>query len=207
MAETDLDFQTIYNTFQPKIRRYLTRLLGEFEAEDLTQEVFMKVSQFLKDFRGESQLSTWIYRIANNLAMDRLRSPAHKRMIRKAGTIEPDSTRETPIENGDTWTDKKETSVDQQVIQKEMNQCIRNFIENLPGNYKNVVILSELEGLKNQEIADILQISLDNVKIRLHRARTKLKKELESNCSFYKNELNEFACDLKSSFEQFRDAF
>ena len=209
MAEMDLNFQDIYNAFQPKICRYLTRLVGESEAEDLTQEVFTKVSQALKDFRGRSQLSTWIYRIATNIAMDKLRSSSNKlnRTVRRKQLSEPVIEAETAIEDRDVWTGEKELSVDQQVIRKEMNQCIWNFIENLPGNYKTVVILSELEALKNQEIANILQISLDNVKIRLHRAKAKLRKKLESNCSFYRNEQNELACDLKSAFEQFRDTF
>jgi len=86
-----------------------------------------------------------------------------------------------------------------------MNQSIRDFIENLPVNYKTVVILSELEGLKNQEIADILKISLDSVKIKLHRGRASLRKKLESNCSFYRNEQNLLACDLKSAYKEFRE--
>jgi RNA polymerase sigma-70 factor (ECF subfamily) len=85
-----------------------------------------------------------------------------------------------------------------------MNDCIRNFVEKLPENYKTVLVLSELEGLQNQEIAEILGLTLDTVKIRLHRARGKLKKELETHCNFYRDERNELACDLKSAFEQFR---
>ena len=56
----DLDFHSIYKTFHPKIVRYLAHVVGWREAEDLTQEVFVKVNQALKTFRGESQLSTWI---------------------------------------------------------------------------------------------------------------------------------------------------
>jgi RNA polymerase sigma-70 factor, ECF subfamily len=82
-----------------------------------------------------------------------------------------------------------------------MNSCIRNFIENLQENYRTVVILSELEGLKNKEIAEILNVSLDTVKIRLHRARTQLRKKLESNCNFYRDEQNELSCDLKDESE------
>jgi RNA polymerase sigma-70 factor, ECF subfamily len=55
------DLQAIYDEFKSKIRRYLTRLVGATEAEDLTQEVFVKVSQALPDFRGESRISTWFY--------------------------------------------------------------------------------------------------------------------------------------------------
>jgi RNA polymerase sigma-70 factor (ECF subfamily) len=207
MVKTNLDFQEIYDAFQSKIYRYLRRLVGEFEAEDLTQEVFTRVSQALKDFRGESQLSTWIYRIATNAAMDKLRSPAYKQTVQKRRTMETVAETETTIENRDAWTGEKEPSVEQRVIQNEMNQCIRDFIENLPGNYKTVVVLSELEGLKNQEIADILQISLESVKVRLHRGRANLRKKLESNCSFYRNEQNELACDLKGAFEELRETF
>ena len=87
-----------------------------------------------------------------------------------------------------------------------MNKCIRDFIEELPENYRTVVVLSELEGLKNTEIAEILGVSLDTIKIRLHRARAKLKKELETHCDFYRDEGNEFACDVKSAFKEFRKA-
>ena len=207
MVEPDLSFQKIYRQFQPMIHRYLTEMVGAFEAEDLTQDVFMKISKALNNFKGESKLSTWIYRIATNIAMDRLRNPSYKQTVQRKPAKESIGDSEATIEDRDAWTGEKEPSVTQKVIRKEMNQCIWNFIENLPGNYKTVVILSELEGLKNQEIANILQISLDNVKIRLHRAKAKLRKKLESNCSFYRNEQNELACDLKSAFEQFRDTF
>jgi len=66
MSEAILDFQKIHDEFRPKIERYLVRLVGEYEAEDLTQDVFIKISRALQTFRGESQLSTWIYRVATN---------------------------------------------------------------------------------------------------------------------------------------------
>ena len=78
-SEGKPEFQDIYTAFNEKVRRYLARLVGEAEAEDLTHEVFIKASKALDDFRGESSLSTWIYRIATNTALDRLRSPDFKR--------------------------------------------------------------------------------------------------------------------------------
>ncbi|HEX3035325.1 MAG TPA: sigma-70 family RNA polymerase sigma factor [Thermodesulfobacteriota bacterium] len=202
MNERELDFQNIYDTFQPKIHRYLTRLVGEYEAEDLTQEVFVKISQRLKSFRGESQLSTWVYRIATNAALDKVRSPSFQQMVQKRSLSNSIAEGEIEIEDKVVWTGEKITSVDQQLIRKEMNDCIRNFIEKLPENHKTILVLSELEGLQAREIAEILQISLDTVKIRLHRAKAKLKKELETHCSFYRDERNELACDLKSAFEK-----
>ncbi|MGB5850259.1 MAG: sigma-70 family RNA polymerase sigma factor [Ignavibacteriaceae bacterium] len=73
MKSDELEFNRIFKEYQPKILRYLTRLTGRYEAEDLSQEVFIKVESGLKNFRGESKLSTWIYRIATNTAVDRMR--------------------------------------------------------------------------------------------------------------------------------------
>jgi len=90
---------------------------------------------------------------------------------------------------------KKVLSMDQRVIEQEMNACIREFIEHLPSPYRTVLVLSELECLKNQEIADIMRITLDTVKIRLYRARARLKKELERSCDFYRTEGSQLACE------------
>ena len=75
------DFEQIYADFRPRIHRYLTSMVGELEAEDLAQEVFVKLSQALDTFRGEAKLSTWIYRIATNAALDRMRSPSFRRDV------------------------------------------------------------------------------------------------------------------------------
>jgi RNA polymerase sigma-70 factor (ECF subfamily) len=189
---SNIEFQEIHNTFRPKIHRYLTRLVGENEAEDLTQDVFVKVGQGLKNFRGDSQLSTWIYKIATNTALDRLRRSSFKKT--SAASI---AEAELESEDKDLWMGEKSPTADQQSIRKEMNECIRDFIEKLPENYKSVMVLGEVEGLKNKEIGEILGISLDTVKIRLHRARAKLKKELQNHCNFYRDERNELACDKK----------
>src|SRR3990170_1473164 len=81
MRSAMLEFEQIHAAFRAKIHRYLLRMVGEYEAEDLAQEVFVKVSQALKTFRGESELSTWIYRIATNADLDRFRSPALQRSV------------------------------------------------------------------------------------------------------------------------------
>ena len=179
------EFQTLYDEFQPKIRRYLSRLVGTTDAEDLTQEVFVKVSQALPTFRGESKVSTWIYRIATNTAFDRLRSPPLQRAAR------------VPVEGLQLATEAP-LGIDQELVREEMNECIRRYIDTLPPPYRSTVILSEDEGLTNQQIADVLGVSLDTVKIRLHRARGRLKKELGSGCALYRDERNELACEPKT---------
>ena len=197
MTGNDQEFHSIYKTFHPKIVRYLTHMVGRRDAEDLTQEVFVKVTQALKTFRGESQLSTWIYRIATNAALDKLRSPSFRRTGEESLSKESFEEGETEIADKDPWTGEETPSVETSLIRKEMNKCILDIVETLSENYRTVVFLSELEGFKNEEIAEILGLSLDTVKIRLHRARSRLRKELENHCTFYRDERNELACDPK----------
>lgn len=193
MNTSQLEFRKIYDAYQPKIIRYLTRLIGESDAEDLTQDTFIKISQAMGDFRGESQLSTWIYRIATNTALDKMRSPSFQRHTQ---TFTSDTLEEigvlhgtTPLENGNRL------GIEKEFIREDMNQCIRGYVEKLPEDYRIVLVLSEYEELKNCEIAKILGVSLDTVKIRLHRAREKLKKELEEHCEFYW--IEEMPCRVK----------
>lgn len=174
------DFQSIHARFRPRVLRYLSRLVGGAEAEDLTQSVMLKISEALPGFRGDSSVSTWIYRIATNTALDRLRGKAAR-----------------PLTETELESDAQAASAETTAIRKEMNACIREFTERLPDNYRTVMVLSELEGFKNDEIAEILDLTLDTVKIRLHRGRERLRKELELGCSFYRDECDELACDRK----------
>ena len=191
---SEVDFSQIYEEFQPKILHYLSRLTGQQEAEDIAQEVFEKASRGLKSFKGESKLSTWLYRIATNTAIDRMRSPSFRRSSEHTSLDE-----DTGTEDRNVWSGHTKTHIDQTVIRKEMSECVREFIDRLPSDYKTVMLLSELEGFKNREIADILQVSLETVKIRLHRARARLKKELDDGCTFYHSEQDILACDRKQS--------
>ncbi len=191
---SEYEFKKIHAEYYQKIVKYLLRLVGQYEAEDIAQEVFEKASRGLKSFKGESKLSTWLYRIASNTAIDRMRSPSFRRSSEHTSLEE-----DTGTEDRNVWSGHTKTHIDQTVIRKEMGECIREFIDRLPSDYKTVILLSELEGFKNREIADILQVSLDTVKIRLHRARARLKKELDDGCTFYHSEQDILACDRKQS--------
>jgi len=186
------NFSDIYSEFYPKITHYLTRLVGEHEAEDVAQTVFEKVNTNLSTFKGESKISTWVFKIATNAALDRLKSPSYKRT--PSGPLAP-----VPLQTVENieMAFNKPTSPDQKVIRDEMSDCVREFVDRLQTDYRTILVLNELEGFTNTEIADILQISVDAAKIRLHRARAKLKKELEKGCDFYHDERSELACDRK----------
>lgn len=195
------EFDAIYADFHGKIRRYVARLVGAGDAEDVTQEVFVKVNAALGSFRGESSLSTWLYRIATNAATDHLRKSRGNRSW-QGGDEDPGSG--APLGEDDAAADRATPLPDSQLIRSEMNHCIRGIAETLPENYRAVLILSDFEELTNNEIAGVLGISLETVKVRLHRARTKLKKELEHQCTFYRDERNELACDRKTLPLSFR---
>jgi RNA polymerase sigma-70 factor (ECF subfamily) len=195
MTTTESEFSDIYNEHYEKVLRYLQRMIGKNDAEDVTQEVFVKINKGLKDFKGKSSLSTWIYRIATNTALDRIRSRSSCQKGQKV-TVGPagDGSEPRPVD-----TEATSLSAEREAIRNEMNECIREFVDRLPPDYRAVIILSEMKDLRNQQIADILGISLDAVKIRLHRARVRLKAEFEAGCDFYHDEEGKLACDRKES--------
>ncbi len=192
MSFNKQDFSKIYDEYYPKIVRYLTRVVGESEAEDAAQETFVKIDRSLESFRGESSLSTWIYRIATNTAMDHLRRASSNRLLLATEDKDLSSDEETG------YADNKPL-LDTLLIRKDMNDCIRGVVDSLPAEYSAVLVLGEFEGLTNSEIAEVIGISLDAAKIRLHRARTKLRKALEAKCNFYRDERNELSCDRKTT--------
>lgn len=177
MDEENLEFQHIFEAYHPKIVRYMARLVGEREAEDLAQEVFLKVNRGIKDFRGDSQLSTWLYRIATNTAIDKIRSASYRLEAELSDLEDSDQA-----EDSDLWTGEEALSLEQQLMREEMYECFLDFVKRLPPGYRSIIVLSELENLPNREIADILGLSLDVVKIRLHRGRARLYQELKTNC-------------------------
>jgi RNA polymerase sigma-70 factor (ECF subfamily) len=197
MDTCELEFQKIYATFQPKILRYLSRLVDEDEAEDLAQEVFVKVHRALDNFRGECRLSTWVYRIATNAAFDKLRNPSYQRGSVTSYLGDLLEREEGLVEDQAICSEEKMPLIEQQVVRTEMNECLQRFIEKLPDDYRTVLVLSDLEELTNNAIAEILGVSLNTVKIRLHRARMRLKGELQKHCDWYWIEGNEFLPDLK----------
>jgi RNA polymerase sigma-70 factor (ECF subfamily) len=189
MEDDVRDFDSIYREFQPKIARYLSQLVGEDDAYDLTHVVLLKVSRSLVSFRGESSLATWIFRIATNSAHTHLLSSNAKQREREVHFEDPCSLDEFP--------DPASRGTDHEYIRREMNSCIRNIVDQLPENYSTVLLLSEFEEFTNPEIAEILGLNIDTVKIRLHRARVRLRKSMECQCSVYRDERNELACDPK----------
>lgn len=198
MDRTTEGFEAIHSSYRPRIVRYLTRLVGPDAAEDLAQEVFIRVSRGLPDFKGAAKLSTWIYRIATNVATDRLRSSSFK----QTQSDKVISHQEGSAVDVDALPDEKSPSVERQLIRHQMSSCVHDYVNTLPENYRAVVILSDIEGLTNQEIAEVLDVTLDTVKVRLHRGRAKLQEKLRIGCNFDRDEDNILVCDPKTGSDR-----
>jgi RNA polymerase sigma-70 factor (ECF subfamily) len=151
----------------------LSLLRNEAEAEDAAQETAIKVFQNLKSFRGDSQFRTWVLSIARNEGLGRLR---------KAETRREDSLdAETDEQTGDytpailtSWREVPSEALERQ----ELGAMLRKAIEGLPAIYRNVVLLRDIEEMDVRETAAALEITEGAVKVRLHRARALLQREL-----------------------------
>lgn len=184
----DLELSSIFRQYRGPIQRYARSLVRDpAEAEEIAQETFLRAHRSLSSLEDPSRLSPWLYRIATNLAYDRFR--------RSARRPPPDSLSEAevaavePAEPG--------PRLDRLMEQREMSSCVRQYIDDLPDSYRAVVLLHDLEGLTNPEIARLLGISLATAKIRLHRARVRLRQALGEGCSFSRDERDVFVCERR----------
>ena len=151
----------------------LSLLRNEAEAEDAAQDTAIKVYLNLKNFRGDSQFRTWVLSIARNEGLGRLR----KAVTRKEDSLDA----ETDDQTGDytpavltSWREIPSEALERQ----ELGVMLRTAIEGLPEIYRNVVVLRDIEEMDVRETATALGISEGAVKVRLHRARALLQREL-----------------------------
>jgi RNA polymerase sigma-70 factor (ECF subfamily) len=146
------EFDQLFKEYKQRIHHYMVRMVGESAADDVTQDVFIKVNRALFGFKGESSLSTWVYRIATNTALDHLRSRAHQQANRSESLTEPSGLGEKNLPDLDA-SGRPPPPVDETLVKTEMTDCIREFVDDLPPDYRAVIALSELKDLPNQEIA------------------------------------------------------
>jgi RNA polymerase sigma-70 factor, ECF subfamily len=168
-------FEKLVKRYEKKIYNLAYRILGnQEEANDILQETFIQTLRKIKTFRGKSQFSTWLYRIAVNLCLMK------KRRDKKMPTISMDmpvrykDEDEIKREFADDWAKNPLATLEN----KELKETIDVAIKALPVDYRTVFILRDVNGLPNQEVAKMLKISVAAVKSRLHRARLFLRDKL-----------------------------
>jgi RNA polymerase sigma-70 factor (ECF subfamily) len=182
------DLSRIYEAYHGKVLAYAAKLLGRDEADDVSQEVFVKIGRSLETLADPAKLTSWIYAITLNTVRDAARK-------RSSRPDEPATGVEDAPES--RLPDAGSRSPEETAIRHEMVACYLDYVRQLPPSYYEVYVLSELEQLGNEEIARRLTVSVATVKIRLHRAREKLNEELRRNCRCYYNERGELMGEPK----------
>jgi RNA polymerase sigma-70 factor (ECF subfamily) len=164
------------STYGPKIHQLALRYVKNWEdAEEVTQDVLMKVHRKIDAFRGDAALSSWIYRITFNTAMSRLRSARAAKMaeVQSPETGSGEEGERRPAEPAD-WS----SLADDHVLRVQMRERLIQSLTFLPQVYRVPVILRDIQGLSTEEASAILRVKPQTLKSRLHRGRLMLRERL-----------------------------
>ena len=165
------DLASLYG---PRIQQLAFRYLRNWEdAEEVAQDVLMKVYRKIEAFRGDAALSSWIYRITFNTAMSRLRHLRATRTVDVPVLDAGDGADTAPLEPAD-WS----ALADDQVMRAEMRRQLVGALTHLPPVYRVPVLLRDIHGLSTEEASAVLKVKPQTLKSRLHRGRLILRKHL-----------------------------
>ena len=165
--EVKYSFETIVEEYGDFVYNLTYRILGNpADAEDAAQEAFLAAYRNFDRFRGESKVSTWLYRIATNAALMRLRKDRNKRTLTQTGY--DDMQLASPTDGPEKLA-----------LNSELREHLEGGLDQLPPNLKAAVVLRDVQGLSNEEAAEIVGISVSSLKARLHRGRILLRKYLQ----------------------------
>lgn len=165
-------FGEIVEVYKDKIFQLCYRMLGNrFEAEDMAQEAFIRAYVNIERYNIDRKFSTWLYRIATNLCIDRIRKK------------KPDYYLDQEVQGLDGLTmysqiASKDRTPDEEVTKLELQEIIQREILKLPEKYRTVIVLKYIDELTLLEISEILDIPIGAVKTRIHRGREALRKQL-----------------------------
>lgn len=177
-----IKFKSLVRRYQNRIYNAAFRILGnQDEAEEVTQDTFLKVHQSLSGFRKEASFASWIFRIAHNLCVDMVRTKQRRTGL-KVVSFDPQSTanEEESQELGNALSQIADPlpSPAQKVDLEEQHLMIEKSLQQLPESQRTVLVLHDIEGFQYQEIADIVGTSVGTVRSRLHYGRIKLREIL-----------------------------
>jgi len=151
----------LYERYRRRVFALIARIVGAQEAEELTQEVFLRAFRGLEKFRGDSQLSTWMYRLAVNAAL----SHATRTISRARKNASEEELLAIPAQAGPE-------------VDPRLRQKLREALAALPAGYRAVIVLHDVEGLQHDEIAQILGCRVGTSKSQLHKARAQMRRLL-----------------------------
>ena len=172
----EAEVQEIWLQVHAGLRAFIAkRVANEAEADDIVQDVWLKMQRGLDGLQDQSRLISWIYQIARHAIIDHYRVPGHRREM-PAGLA-------ADLEAYLTLPTRQTMREDPGLLRKELAGCLRPMIERLSEEYRQAVVLVDLEGLTQQEVATQLGLSLSGMKSRVQRGRRQLKGMLEACCT------------------------
>src|SRR6058998_2800251 len=177
IAGNELAFTELVTRYKDSLTNYLNVMVGDYEiAVDLCQETFLRVYKNITRYSNIYQFSTWIYRIATNLAIDEMRFRKRRGQVFynnvwASGPSRDEGTPEFEISDA-------RRGPGEEVLRKESSRVLGEAIRSLPEKYRTAFILKEVEELQYEEVARILGCSAGTIKSRLHRARELLQRKL-----------------------------
>ncbi len=173
-------FADLMNRHKPTVLRLAFHLTGSRDdAEDLTQECFLRLYQVLPQFDAALPFKPWFYKIATNVCLRHLSQRGRMMFV----SLQPSRDPEGAVEEEELPDES--LSVEGEVISREMRQVVLSAVNELPTKYRVVVVLRYLEDLPYADIAKILNIEVNAVEVRMHRAKEMLRKKLKR---FYEGE-------------------
>lgn len=181
------DFEAELTAKRTPLLAYVLGVVRDLEiAEDITQEAMLRACRSISGLKNHDRLTRWLYRIATNICRDHFRK--NKRISEEAQ--DSDSINELRDENA--------PRLDKVLECAEMGECVQRYFSELSDSHRAVILLHDVEGMTNQEIADMLNISLDTAKVRLHRSPKQLRNILKDVCHFYIDERGILVCEPKN---------
>lgn len=166
-AQATLDFEVIVEEQQSFVYNLTYRILGNHaDAEEAAQDAFLSAYRNFHRFRGDAKVTTWLYRIATNAALMKLRKDRSKRTLTDTGYEDMDLV--SPTQGPEDLA-----------LNSEFRERLQDGLEMLQANLKAAVVLRDVQGLSNEEAAEILGLSVSSLKARLHRGRVLLRKYLQ----------------------------
>lgn len=174
-------FEKLISNYQKKVFNIAFRMMQNYDdAYDVSQEVFIRVFKAIKKFRGQSSFSTWLYRVTTNACLDELRRKKNSKNV-----ISLDQ--EIQLEDGEVFFQIEDNRLTPELAaeENELVNVVREAITKLPDDYREVIILRDIQGFSYKEIAHIKECPQGTIKSRINRARKALKDILKGKMELW----------------------
>ena len=179
--------------FRPQVQRHILAMVRDAaEAEELTQDTYARALERIGQLRDPQAALAWLYRIATTVSLDRLRQRRPATVALDEAALSGDAAR------GVADGERQPSQLDA-LEQSEMSRCVQGYLAQLPDDYRIAILLHDAHDLSNPEIAELLGCSLATAKIRVHRARARLRETLATACSFEIDKRGVLVCDPAGS--------